>query len=73
MSGESQIGELSDDMSMLRHQRKDVDIRLSELEANNRAVSDALKLETKYAGELEKKLQQLGASLMRLRRQAGAA
>lgn len=63
VSRESQMGKLSDDMSTLRHQRKDTDLRLSELEADNKAVREALMAETKRAGELDKKLQQLVASL----------
>ena len=63
VSRESQMGKLSDDMSALRHQSKGNDLRLSELEADNRAVREALKAETRRAGELDKKLQQMVASL----------
>lgn len=60
---ESELGKLSDDMSTLRHQRNDADQRLSELEADNKAVREALKAETRRAGELDRKLQEMAASL----------
>lgn len=60
---ESELGKLSDDMSTLRHQRNETDQRLSELEADNKAVREALKAETRRAGELDRKLQEMAASL----------
>lgn len=63
VSRESELGKLSDDMSTLRHQRNDTDHRLSELEADNKAVREALKAETRRAGELDRKLQEMMASL----------
>ncbi|WP_395450425.1 hypothetical protein ACHMW7_11825 [Aminobacter sp. UC22_36] len=63
VSRESQMGKLSDDMSALRQQSKGNDLRLSELEADNKAVREALKAETRRAGELDKKLQQMVSSL----------
>ncbi|MBB6467396.1 DNA repair exonuclease SbcCD ATPase subunit [Aminobacter lissarensis] len=63
VSRESQIGKLSDDMSALRNQHKSGDLRLAELEADNKAVREALKAETKRAGELDRKLQQMVSSL----------
>jgi len=63
VSRESQIGKLSDDMSTLRNQHKSSDLRLAELEADNKAVREALKAETKRAGELDRKLQQMVSSL----------
>ncbi|WP_348626324.1 hypothetical protein [Aminobacter sp. AP02] len=63
VSRESELGKLSDDMSTLRHQRSDSDRRLSELEADNKAVREALKVETRRAGELDRKLQEMAASL----------
>ncbi|GAA4118751.1 hypothetical protein ACFFTN_13830 [Aminobacter aganoensis] len=63
VSRESEMGKLSDDMSLLRNQRKDTDRRLGELEADNKAVREALMAETKRAGELDKKLQQMVTSL----------
>ena len=63
VSRESELGKLSDDMSTLRNQRNDTDHRLSELEADNKAVREALKAETRRAGELDRKLQEMVASL----------
>jgi chromosome segregation ATPase len=63
VSRESQIGKLSDDMSTLRNQHKSSDLRLAELEADNKAVREALKAETKRASELDRKLQQMVSSL----------
>ncbi|MEO5323266.1 hypothetical protein PV773_08070 [Mesorhizobium sp. CC13] len=62
-SRDSEMGKLSDDMYALRSQRKDVDNRLKDLEADNKAVRDALKAETRRAGELDKKLERMVASL----------
>lgn len=63
VSRESEMGKLSDDMSALRHQRKDTDRRVSELEADNKAVREALTAETRRAADLDKKLQQMVTSL----------
>lgn len=63
VSRESEMGKLSDDMSALRNQRKEIDRRLSELEADNKAVRDALKSETKRAMDLDKKLERMVATL----------
>ncbi|MRX36401.1 hypothetical protein [Aminobacter sp. MDW-2] len=63
VSRESEIGKLSDDMSALRSQRKDADKRVVELEADNKAVREALLAETKRAVELDKRLQQMVSSL----------
>lgn len=63
VSRESEIGKLSDDMSALRSQRKDTDKRVVELEADNKAVREALLAETKRAVELDKRLQQMVSSL----------
>lgn len=63
VSRESEMGKLSDDMSALRNQRKDIDRRLSEVEADNKAVRDALKAETKRAVDLDKKLERMIATL----------
>lgn len=63
VSRESELGKLSDDMSSLRHQRQDVDKRVKELEADNKAVRDALKAETKRAVELDKKLEKMVSTL----------
>lgn len=63
VSRESEIGKLSDDMSALRSQRKDSDKRVVELEADNKAVREALLAETKRAVDLDKKLQQMVSSL----------
>lgn len=63
VSRESEMGKLSDDMAALRNQRKELDRRLSELEADNKAVREALKTETKRAVELDKKLERMVATL----------
>jgi chromosome segregation ATPase len=63
VSRESEIGKLCDDMSALRSQRKDTDKRVVELEADNKAVREALLAETKRAVELDKRLQQMVSSL----------
>ncbi|WP_333474403.1 hypothetical protein [Aminobacter sp. HY435] len=63
VSRESEMGKLSDDMAALRNQRKELDRRLSEFEADNKAVREALKTETKRAVELDKKLERLVATL----------
>jgi len=63
VSRESEIGKLSDDMSALRSQRKDTDKRVVELEADNKAVREALLAETRRAVDLDKKLQQMVSSL----------
>ncbi|WAX97333.1 hypothetical protein N7E70_010990 [Aminobacter sp. NyZ550] len=63
VSRESEIGKLCDDMSALRSQRKDTDKRVVELEADNKAVREALLAESKRAVELDKRLQQMVSSL----------
>ena len=63
VSRESELGKLSDDMSTLRHQRQVFDKRVAEIEADNKAVRDALKAETKRAADLDKKIEKMVSTL----------
>lgn len=63
VSRESEMGKLSDDMLALRSQRENTDRRVAELEADNKAVRDALKAEARRGAELDRKLEGLVASL----------
>ena len=63
VSRESELGKLTDDMSSLRHQRQAFDKRVAEIEADNKAVRDALKAETKRASDLDKKIEKMVSTL----------
>lgn len=60
---ESELQKLADDISVLRSQRKEADRRQQEIAAESKAARDALKAEKKRAGELDKKIERLLATL----------
>jgi chromosome segregation ATPase len=60
---ESELQKLASDISLLRGQRKEADRRQQEIAAESKAARDALKAEKKRAGELDKKVERLLATL----------
>lgn len=60
---ESELQKLASDISLLRGQRKEADRRNQEIVAESKAVREALKAEKKRAGELDKKVERLLATL----------
>lgn len=63
VSREGELGKLSGDMLALRNQGKDVERRANELEVDSQALREALKVEAKRAGELDRKLERMVAQL----------
>ncbi|AZN96040.1 hypothetical protein EJ066_01255 [Mesorhizobium sp. M9A.F.Ca.ET.002.03.1.2] len=60
---ESELQKLADDISVLRSQRKAADRRQQEIAAESKAARDALKVEKKRTGDLDKKVERLLATL----------
>lgn len=60
---ESEVDKLAGDVSSLRGLRKDGEKRLNELGAENKTLREALKVEKKRIGDLEKKIERLMATV----------
>jgi chromosome segregation ATPase len=56
---ESEIDKMSIDLSRLRSQRKDMELRLAEFTADNAALKETVMTERKRVAELEKKIERL--------------
>ncbi len=63
VSRESEIEKLTNDISVLRAQRKEADKRHQELVAESKAAAETLKSERKKVSDLDKKLERLIATL----------
>lgn len=60
---ESEVERLTSDVSALRHQRKDADKRVQDLDLELRAAREAIKAEKKKTADLEKKIERMFSTI----------